>query len=257
MNHRAMKISATVITKDETANIERCLSSLDFVDEIVVVDAESADDTVEIARKYTSRIYVNPWPGHIQQKNLAIEKAAGDWILSLDADEEITPELREEIDSARARGFDGVDGYYIPRRSLFLGRWIEHCGWRPDYHLRLFKKSMGRFGGMNPHDIVKLCGVTARFRHPMRHYTYPSLDIYMKRMNSYSSIAAGELYKRGKRCRWRHTTLSPAATFLKMYLVKQGFRDGTEGLLLCLLSSYSVLMKYLKLRELCEKGETT
>lgn len=249
-----MRISATVITKNEEANIERCLASLDIADEIVVVDAESTDGTVEMVRKYTSKVYTNPWPGHIQQKNLAIEKAEGDWILSLDADEELTPELKEEIVAARSRGFDRVDGYYLPRRSLFLGRWIEHCGWRPDYHLRLFKKTQGRFGGMNPHDIVRIKGATARLRHSMRHYTYPSLDIYLKRMNSYTSIAAEELYKNEKRCRWRHLALSPAATFLKMFLVKQGFRDGVEGLLLCILSAYSVLIKYLKLRELWETG---
>jgi glycosyltransferase involved in cell wall biosynthesis len=245
-----MKLSATIITKNEEANIVRCLSALDFADEIVVVDAESTDRTVELAKRFTPHVHVNPWPGHIRQKNLAIERAGGDWILALDADEEVTPELRREITAARERGFDGLDGYLIPRRSLFMGRWIEHCGWRPDYHLRLFKRSLGRFGGLNPHDIVVMEGRTGSFRHPLRHYTYPSLDIYLSRMNSYTSIAAGELRRRGKRCRLRHLALSPAATFLKMYLLKQGFRDGTEGLILCVLSACSVSIKYLKLREL-------
>ncbi len=247
-----MKISATIITKNEEANISRCLAALDFVDEIVVVDAESTDRTVEIARRYTPRVWINPWPGHIQQKNLAIERASGDWILALDADEEITPPLRQEILDARARDFSGYDGFYISRRSLFLGRWIEHCGWSPDYHLRMFKKSHGRFGGMNPHDIVVMTGRTGRFRHPLLHYTYPSLAVYLSRMNSYSSIAAREMKSRGRPCRLRHLALSPLATFVKMFFIKQGFRDGREGFLLCLLSAYSVLWKYLKLRELWE-----
>jgi glycosyltransferase involved in cell wall biosynthesis len=251
------KLSATIITRDEEANIARCLSALDFVDEIVVIDAQSEDRTVELAAKFTPHVHVNPWPGHIQQKNLAIERATGEWILALDADEEVTPELKAEIRAARLRDFYGLDGFYLPRRSLFMGRWIEHCGWRPDHHLRLFRKDRGRFGGINPHDIVKIDGRTGRFRHPLLHYTYPSLDVYLKRMNSYTSIAAGELARRDKPCRLSQLAFSPLATFIKMYVLKQGFRDGTQGLLLCILSGYYVLVKYLKLREFRENAGRT
>ncbi|MBU1355548.1 MAG: glycosyltransferase family 2 protein [Candidatus Edwardsbacteria bacterium] len=245
-----MRISATVITKNEEGNIERCLSALDFVDEIVVVDAESSDRTVELAGKFTERVYINLWPGHIQQKNHAIELAQGEWILSVDADEVITPELKQEILAAKKNHDQAIDGYHIPRRSNFIGRWITHCGWSPDYHLRLFLKSKGRFGGMNPHDIVVLKGTTAYFRQPMLHYTYPSLEIYLSRLNSYTTIAAKELKTRNKRFRLRHIILSPLATFLKMYILKAGFMDGWEGFMLCVLSSYYVLVKYLKLWEL-------
>ena len=245
-----MKLSATVITKNEERNIVRCLRSLDFADEIVVIDAESTDRTVELARQFTGIVHVNPWPGHKQQKNYAIDKASGDWILSLDADEEITPGLKAEILAAKADRFQAADGYFIARRSLFLRRWIAHCGWYPDYHLRLFRKDKGRFGGVNPHDIVELQGTTARFKRPMLHYTYPTLDTYLERLNSYTSIAARELAGRGKRFKLRHVLLSPAATFCKMYLLKAGFLDGREGLLLSILSAYYVFVKYLKLWEL-------
>ncbi len=244
-----MKLSATVITKDEERNIGRCLAALDFVDEIVVVDAGSGDRTAEIARGFTDKVIVNPWPGHKQQKNFAIDQTSGDWILSLDADEVVTPELRSEIIKARDAGFAGCDGYYIARKSFFLGKWIAHCGWYPDYHLRLFRKAKGRFGGLNPHDIVELEGATAHFKNPMLHYTYPDSDTYMARLNSYTSIAARELADRGKRFRLRHAVLSPLATFLKMYVLKLGLLDGREGLLLSALSGYYVFVKYLKLWE--------
>jgi glycosyltransferase involved in cell wall biosynthesis len=245
-----VKLSATVITRDEERNIARCLAALDFADEIVVVDSGSSDRTVELARQYTDKVLVNPWPGHKQQKNFAIDISSGDWILSVDADEEITPGLRADILAAREAGFAGVDGYFIPRRSLFLGRWIAHCGWYPDYHLRLFRKDRGRFGGQNPHDKVELDGRTARFANPMRHYTYPTLESYLERLNSYTSIAARELAGRGTRFRLRQVLLSPAATFCKMYLLKAGFLDGMEGVLLSILSAYYVFVKYLKLWEL-------
>jgi glycosyltransferase involved in cell wall biosynthesis len=243
-------ISACIITKNEERNIVRCLRSLDFADEIVVVDSGSTDRTVELAREFTNKVHVNPWPGHKQQKNFAIGRASGDWILSLDADEEVTPELRSEIIAARDTGFTGNDGYYIARRSFFLGKWIAHCGWYPDFHLRLFRKTKGKFGGLNPHDIVELDGPTARFTNPMLHFTYPDLETYVARLNSYTSIAAQELAARGKRFRLRHVTLSPLAMFLKMYLLKLGFLDGREGLLLSALSAYYVFVKYLKLWEL-------
>lgn len=245
-----MKLTATVITRDEERNIGRCLAALDFADEVVVVDSGSSDRTLEVARRYTDRVIVNPWPGHRQQKNFAIDQAGGDWVLSVDADEVVTPELKAEIIAARDAGFPGVAGYWIARKSLFLGRWIAHCGWYPDYHLRLFRKNKGRFGGLNPHDKVELDGPTARFVNPMLHFTYPDLDTYVARLNSYTSIAARELAARGKQARVRHVTLSPLATFLKMYLLKAGFLDGREGLLLSALSGYYVFAKYLKLWEL-------
>jgi glycosyltransferase involved in cell wall biosynthesis len=245
-----MKLSATVITKNEERNITRCLAALDFADEIVVVDAESTDRTVALARQFTDKVVINPWPGHKQQKNFAIDQASGDWILSLDADEVVTPELCSEIINARDAGFAGVDGYYISRKAFFLGKWIAHCGWYPDFHLRLFRKTNGRFGGLNPHDIVELNGPTARFTNPMLHFTYPDLDTYIARLNSYTTIAADELFQRGKRFRLRQVTLSPLAMFAKMYLLKRGFLDGREGLLLSALSAYYVFVKYLKLWEL-------
>jgi len=245
-----VKLSATVITRDEERNIGRCLAALDFADEIVVVDSGSSDRTFEIARRYTDKVTVNPWPGHRQQKNVAIDRAGGDWILSVDADEVVTPELREEILAARDAGFPGGDGYWIARKSFFLGRWIAHCGWYPDYHLRLFRRDQGRFGGLNPHDKVELDGPTSRFANPMLHFTYPDLGTYVARLNSYTSIAARELADHGAHARLRHFTLSPLATFLKMYLFKAGFLDGREGLLLSALSGYYVFVKYLKLWEL-------
>jgi glycosyltransferase involved in cell wall biosynthesis len=245
-----VKISATVISKNEEHNIERCLAALDFADEIIVVDSESSDRTVELAKKYTDKVYINPWPGHIQQKNHAIDLAKNEWILSIDADEVITPELRNEIMGLITEDGRGFDGYFIPRMSNFIGKWIKHCGWYPDYHMRLFRKSKGRFGGMNPHDKVIISGSAAYLKTPMLHYTYPTLEIYISRLNSYTTISAKELADRGRKFRPYNFILSPVFTFMKMYILKLGFLDGWEGLILCSLSSYYVLCKYLKLREI-------
>jgi len=245
-----IKISATVITKNEQDNIVRCLRSLSFVDEAVVVDSQSSDLTVRLAEANGARVIINPWPGHIQQKNFAIEQTTGDWILSLDADEEITTELREEIEAARKEGFYGREGFYFPRQSMFLGRWIKHGGWYPDYHLRLFKKESGRFGGMNPHDKVDLKGRAGHFKNHMLHYTYPSLEAYFERFNSYTGIAAGELFKKGRRLSPFKIVFSPPAAFVKMYLLKLGFLDGVEGFILSVFSAHYVLVKNLKLWEL-------
>ncbi|MBI4727223.1 glycosyltransferase family 2 protein [candidate division TA06 bacterium] len=249
-----MKISATVITKNEEVNIERCLKSLSFADEIVLVDSQSSDQTVRLAEAYASRVITNPWPGHIQQKNFAIGQAAGDWILSLDADEEITPELKNEILQAKQNGFYGRAGFYFPRQSMFLGRWMKHGGWYPDYHLRLFKKESGRFGGMNPHDKVILNGRAGHFKNHLLHYTYPSLESYFSRFNSYTGIAARELFNHGRRPSLAQLLFSPPAAFVKMYLLKLGFLDGLEGLMLSVFSACYVLVKDLKLWEL-EKSE--
>jgi glycosyltransferase involved in cell wall biosynthesis len=248
------KISATVITKNEQENIVRCLQSLSFADEIVVVDSQSSDQTVCLAEAKSARVIINPWPGHIQQKNFAIEQATGDWILSLDADEEITPELKAEILKTKQNGFYGRDGFYFPRQSMFLGRWIKHGGWYPDRHLRLFKKECGRFGGLNPHDKVVLTGRAGYFQNHLLHYTYPSLDSYFSRFNSYTGIAAMELLKNGRRFSLFKLIFSPPATFIKMYLLKLGILDGLEGLMLSVFSAYYVLVKNLKLWELdkCE-----
>jgi glycosyltransferase involved in cell wall biosynthesis len=244
------RISATVITKNEQDNIVLCLRSLAWADEIVVVDSQSGDQTVRLAQANGARVIINPWPGHIQQKNFAIEQATGDWILSLDADEVVTPELREEIQAARQKGFCGRDGFYLPRQSMFLGKWIRHGGWYPDRHLRLFKKDKGRFGGMNPHDKVMLNGQAGRFKNHLLHYTYPSLETYFTRLNSYTGIAARELFNHGRRFSPLKLIFSPPATFIKMYLIKMGFLDGLEGLILGILSAFSVLVKNLKLWEL-------
>lgn len=244
------KISATVITKNEQKNIVRCLRSLSFADEVIVVDSQSSDQTVRLAEANGARVIVNPWPGHIQQKNFAIEQATGDWILSLDADEEVTPELRNEIQAARHEGFYGRDGFYLPRLSMFLGKWIRHGGWYPDRHLRLFKKACGRFGGLNPHDKVMMKGRSGRFKNHLLHYTYPSLESYFSRLNSYTGIAAREMYHRGRRPLLVKLLFSPPAAFVKMYLLKLGFLDGIEGFILGVFSSYYVLVKNLKLWEL-------
>lgn len=244
------KISATVITKNEQDNIVRCLHALSFADEIVVVDSQSSDRTVKLAEAYASTILINPWPGHIQQKNYAIEQATGDWIISIDADEVVTPELKEEILEAKRNGFYGRDGFYLPRQSMFLGKWIRHGGWFPDYHLRLFQKDKGRFGGRNPHDKVMLKGQAGYFKNHLLHYTYPSLEDYFERFNSYTGIAARELRQAGRKASLWRLIFSPPATFMKMYFFKLGFRDGLEGFILSVLSAYYVLVKNLKLWEL-------
>lgn len=242
------KISAVLITLNEEKNLERCLKSLDWVDEIIVVDSHSTDKTREIAPKYTDKIWEVDWQGFGQTKELARQKVSYAWVFSIDADEEVAPKLKEEI--LQAVQNNSYAGYFIPRRSLFLGKWMEHSGWYPDYVLRLFRKENGQFDKALVHEQVQVKGEIGYLKNPLRHYTYPNLEHYFKKLNRYTTLSAQQLHQNGARAYPWDLFFRPPATFFKMYLLKSGFLDGWQGLVLAVLSGYQVLIKYLKLMSL-------
>lgn len=240
------KISCIIITYNESRNIRRCLESVNWVDEIVVVDSHSTDDTREIASAFTDKIHQLKWSGFGPAKECARDKATGDWILSVDADEVVPDELKEEIRGA-VESQESLDGYFMPRRSNFLGRWIGHGGWYPDLVLRLFRKEKGRFTDRVVHEEVRVSGSTGRLKSDLLHYTDPDFDHYLKKLNRYTSLDAVQLLREGRRAGVLDALFRPILTFVKMYLFKLGFLDGLPGLILAVSSSFYVFSKYVKL----------
>jgi glycosyltransferase involved in cell wall biosynthesis len=242
-------ISATVITFNEERNIRETLQSLSWVDEIVVVDSGSSDSTLEICRGFTDRIFHRGWTGYVDQKNFAVQKACHDWIFSLDADERPSPELRAEIQELARQGFRNT-GYRIPRVAFFMGRWIRHGDWYPDYQLRLFDRRHGRWEGGRVHESVKMKKPPDFLRGEIRHYTYRSFSDYLKRLDSYSSLAALDYRQRGKSATPFSLLAHPLAVLFKTYVLKRGFLDGTAGFVVAVMGAVSVFFKYAKLYEL-------
>ena len=240
------QISAVIITRNEEKNIMKCLSSIDWADEIVVVDSGSTDDTKKIASEFTQKVFDMKWEGFGKAKDFAKDKATHQWILSLDADEVVTGDLKEEIQSV-IKSDKAFDGYYIPRRSNFLGKWIRHGGWYPDYVLRLFKKNKAKFSHSAVHEKVKVNGSIGYLGNPLLHYTDPNFDHYLEKLNRYTSLSAEELFRKGKRAKVFDIIFRPLAAFLKMYFAKRGFVDGLHGLILAVSSAFHVFSKYVKL----------
>jgi len=243
------KISVAIITKDEERNIGDCLESVKWADEIVVVDNGSTDRTLSICQEYGARIFQEEWKGYSGQKNSAIEKAGNEWVLNLDADERVSPELRQEMQKS-LEGNQGVNGYWIPRKNFFLGQWIRYCGWYPDLNLRLFRKSRGRFGERVVHERLELEGKALTLTHPLIHETYRSLSDFFQRMDRYSTLAAQEMHREGRKFRLTDVVFRPPFTFLQMYFLRAGFLEGYLGFVLSVLYSYYTFAKYAKLKEL-------
>ena len=242
-------ISATLITYNEERNIEGALQSIAWADEIIIVDSGSRDATLEICRRFTDKIIHRDWTGYVDQKNFALEQASNDWIFSLDADERGSPELVVEIrDLARKRFPDF--GYRIPRVAFFMGRWIRHGDWYPDYQLRLFDRTYGRWDGGRVHESVKIEGKTGFLKGEIHHYTYRSLSEYLERLEIYSGLAAMDYQQKGKTATLARLLGNPAAAFVKAYLLKRGFLDGTPGFIAAGMGAVSVFFKYAKLHEL-------
>ncbi|MEK7701698.1 MAG: glycosyltransferase family 2 protein [candidate division NC10 bacterium] len=241
------RLSVVVIAKDEEERLRGCLESVTWADELIVVDAESADKTVQVAREFTDRVYVRPWPGFATQKNFGLEQATGDWILSLDADEEVPPELREEIEAVLAGG--GCAGYRMPRRNLFWGRWVRHGGLYPDWQLRLFRRGRGRFVERAVHESVEVKGPVGRLRAALVHRSYRDIADFLARAERYSTLAAEEWARRGRPARLADLVLRPAGRFLSMYVVRAGFLDGRRGFLLAALYAYYVFIRSAKVWE--------
>jgi len=246
-----MKISATIITLNEEQNLPRALESLTCVDEVVVVDCGSTDRTMEIARRYGARAVINPWPGYAAQKNFAAEQAAYDWVLSLDADEALSETLAAEIQQLRCAGAAAPNpaGYRFPRLTQYLGRWIFHSGWYPDYKLRLYHRNRGRWVGDYVHESVEVDGPVAALEGPLHHFTCRSLSEHVRNVERYTTLAAQELRARGYRAGPARLVFAPPLTFLRTYLLQQGFRDGYRGFLIAAMAAWYVFLKYAKTRE--------
>lgn len=243
------RLSAVVITKDEEERVRACLESVAWADEVVVVDAESTDKTAQIAREFTDHVYVRPWPGFAAQKNFGLEQATGDWTLSVDADEEVSRELREEIEAVLAASGAACAGYRIPRRNLFWGRFIRHGGLYPDWQLRLFRRGRGRFVARAVHESVEVEGEVGRLRAALVHRSYRDVADFLARADRYSTLAAEEWLGSGRPARLSDLVLRPAGRFLSMYVVHAGFLDGWRGFLLAALYAYYVLIRSAKVWE--------
>ncbi len=249
-----MKISAVLITFNEADRIRDALETCRGVaDEIVVLDSFSTDATAEIAREYGAAFHQRAFTDFGSQKNAALEKASHDWVLSLDADERLSAELRDEIVALKGRDDPGADGFLVNRRTYYLGRWIRHSGWYPDRKLRLFRRSRARWEG-RIHEKVVLDGPVSRLRGDIVHHTYRDVADHVARVNHYSGLQAREILARGTRLLRLRSILAPPSTFLRSYVFKLGFLDGYPGLVVAVISSWAAALKYLKAHELREEA---
>ena len=250
-----VRLSVALITLNEEVNLPRTLESVmplvsDGQGEIIVVDSGSTDQTLEIARAHGSKIFVEQWKGFAAQKNSAMEKASGDWVLQLDADEALEPELAQEIHSA-IQHESPLIGYWIPRKNFFLGRWIKHGGFYPDPKLRLVRRGSGRFEEYGAHPTIRMAGPTGSLKHALIHNAYPTLRGYIDHMNSYSSSGAEVAFAKGhRRFSLINILLRPKLTFIYNYFFRLGFLDGREGFLLHFNHAMYVSWKYAKAWEL-------
>lgn len=240
-------ITTTVVTYNEERNIERCLRSVaPFSDEILVVDSLSTDRTAEIARGFGARVIENPWPGYGRQKQFALENASNPWVFSVDADEAASPELCTEI---RALDFSR-DGYEVPRRVWYMGRWILHGVWYPGYVLRLFERGKARFSEDIVHESARVSGTVGRLRSDLLHYSYRDLDHHRKKIEEFTTLSARQMLARGRRAGAGHVAVLPVLEFLRAYILKRGFLDGRPGLVAAGMHAVYVREKYAKLRRL-------
>lgn len=249
----SLSLSVVIITLNEESNLQRTLASVAWADEIVVVDSGSTDRTREVADSFHAKLYDEPWKGFAAQKNSALAKASGDWILSLDADEEVEPALAAEIRTVLAAN-PSVAGFRISRKNFFLGRWIKHGGYYPDPKLRLFRRGAGRFEDRLVHEDLRIDEASGTLRGHLLHHAYPTLDSYIEHMNRYSTL--GAQMAAGKRARGFSLidiAIRPRLTFLYNYFLRGGFLDGREGLLLHLYHEQYVSWKYAKAWELSRK----
>lgn len=249
-----IKLSAAIITYNEENNIQRCIESLlPVVDEIVVVDSLSTDKTVEIAESLGAKVIPQKFLGHIQQKNLAIEKTSFDYVLSLDADEALTPDLQNSI--LKVKGNWQGEGYSFNRLTNYCGKWIKTCGWYPDVKLRLFEKGKGEWQGLNPHDEFRLFNTKPQhIPGDLLHYSFYTVDQHLKQIDYFSTIGAKALYEKEKKGSFFKMIINPVAMFFKSYIIKRGILDGKYGFLISWYSAGEKFKKYSKLYAL-QKGK--
>jgi glycosyltransferase involved in cell wall biosynthesis len=240
------KLSVTVITLNEARHIESCLASVVWADERLVVDCGSTDNTVDLARAAGARVLVREWPGYAAQKNFAAGEVQHDWILSVDADERITPELAAEI-RALLRADPPDAGYRIPRMTWHLGRWIRGTDWYPDPQLRLYDRRRAKWQARRVHESVSADGPVGRLSQPMQHYAYRNISHHVETMNRYTTLAAEEMAAAGRSAGTFELVVHPAAAFIRNYVLKRGFRDGMAGLIVSTMNAFYVFLKFAKL----------
>lgn len=247
---KSVQLSAVIITKNEERNIRRCIESvIDLVDEVLVVDSESADDTRTIAASLGAKVIVQPFLGYVEQKNFALARASSDYVLSLDADEALSPELQAAI--AKAKTSWTRDAYSFNRLNNYCGRWIRHSGWYPDRKIRLLDRRKGQWGGINPHDTIILSDDArkGRLKGDLLHYSYISVQEHIERTHKYAEIMAAALFRTGKKAGFAKIYLNPAFTFVKKYFFQLGFLDGYYGWIICRITAYYTFLKYIRLKE--------
>ncbi|RLD96439.1 MAG: glycosyltransferase family 2 protein [Aquificota bacterium] len=251
------KLTVIVPTLNEEENLQACLESVAWADEIIVVDSGSTDATLEIAQSLADRILEHEYINSATQKNWAIPQATHPWVMIVDADERVTPELKKEIQ--RVLEAPKHQGYSIGRLNHFLGHPLRHGGWSPkeDRNIRLFMRDKGRYEDKEVHADVIVEGSVGHLRHPLIHYSYRSLDQYFRKMERYTRWAAMDIAKKGSPVKWHHVTLRPLGDFIKLYFMKLGFLDGFPGLIIALLSAYYVMVKYSRAWEIEKKGLDT
>lgn len=245
------QITVIIPTFNEEENLPACLDSVDWADEVFVVDSFSTDATPSIAAERGARLVRHEYVNSATQKNWAIPQATHDWVMIVDADERVTPELREEVLAVLASS-DPKDGYVIPRQNYFMGRRIRYSGWQNDSCLRLFRRDRGRYQDRHVHADVEIDGTTGRLKGKLLHYTFRDFEQYMEKFDRYTGLAARDRAKRTPKVRWHHLALRPAARFARQYVFRGGFLDGRQGLIISSLAAYSVFMKYAKLLEIHE-----
>jgi glycosyltransferase involved in cell wall biosynthesis len=252
----SLRLSAVVITRDNEATIRRCVGSLAFADEIIVLDSGSTDATMDICRELGAQVHEsNDWPGYGPQKNRALELATGEWVIAIDSDEWITPALRAEIERAIASA-DAKAAYAMPRRSSFCGRFMKHSGWWPDYVVRLFRRETGRYSDDRTHERLLVNGTTGRLREPIMHEAIDDLEQMLLKMNAYSSSSAQSRFEQGRRATLATAILHGAWTFFRTYVVRLGFLDGREGFMLAVANAEGSYYRYAKLMLLhCRQHE--
>ena len=249
-------LSVVIITCNEERNIRECLESVKWADEIIIVDAYSRDKTLEIAGKYTDKVFLNEWMGFGPQKNLGIDKATSSWILIVDADERITQELRVEIEDRLSNpSCNRFVGYQVPRRNYFYGKWVRWGGAYPDYQLRFFRKDSGRYNDLPVHENLILQGLIGHLKNPIDHLADRCISDRFIKLDRYSALGAKETAKMKGRVRWYDIGFRPIAPFIKAYVLKKGYRDGIYGLIYGTFAGFYTFSKYVKLWEMLKESK--
>ncbi len=244
-------ISVVISAWNEEVKIERTLSSVAWADEIIFIDNGSTDKTVDLAKKFTKKIFHRPNNPMLNvNKNFGFSKATGDWILCLDADEVVTPELKNEIIGTVNNKQKSVNGYWIPRKNIIFGKWIEHGLWWPDQQLRLFRRGFGKFPEKHVHEYISVEGGTDSLKETMTHYNYESISQYLRKLDElYTENEVANLLSANYQIAWYDAVRFPVSDFLKVYFAQQGYKDGLHGLVLALLQAFYSLVVFAKLWE--------